>query len=62
MARAVAALRELGVTVQLETDDEPSRRYLENYFNELDLRVYWGTAQSFVQDLSSRWEARQRAA
>lgn len=62
LVAAQESVRELGVTVQLETDDEPSRRYLENYFNELDLRVYWGTAQSFVQDLSRRWEARQRAA
>lgn len=56
------AVRELGVTVQLDTDDERSRQYLEKYFDELDLRVYWGDAQAFASELSSRWKARQDAA
>jgi hypothetical protein len=56
------AVRELGVTVQLETNDEASRRYLEHYFNGLDLRVYWGDARAFTRDLSEKWEQRRRAA
>jgi SIR2-like domain len=62
LVAAHEAVRELGVTVQLETDDEASRRYLENYFDELDLRVYWGDGQSFARDLREKWETRRRAA
>jgi len=56
LVAAQEAVRELGVTVQLDTDDEPSRRYLEKYFNELDLRVYWGDARAFVSELGRRWK------
>jgi hypothetical protein len=56
LVAAQEAVRELGVTVQLETDDEPSRMYLEKYFDELDLRVYWGTAREFAVELGRRWE------
>lgn len=62
LVAAQESVRELGVTVQLETDDDASRRYLENYFDELDLRVYWGDARAFVRELSERWEKRRRAA
>lgn len=62
LVAAQESVRELGVTVQLETDDEASRRYLENYFKELDLRVYWGDARAFARELSGRWEAHRRAA
>jgi hypothetical protein len=47
-----------GVTVQLNTDDEASRNYLEQYFDKMDLRVYWGTALDFAAELWSRWTER----
>jgi hypothetical protein len=62
LVAAQESVRELGVTVQLDTDDEASRRYLENYFDELELRVYWGDARAFAKELNEKWEARQRAA
>ena len=58
LVAAQEAVRELGVTVQLETDDQPSRDYLEKYFDELDLRVYWGNAGAFAAELGRRWQER----
>jgi hypothetical protein len=48
-----------GVTVQLDTDDEASRSYFEQYFDKMDLRVYWGTASDFAAELWSRWTERR---
>ncbi len=50
--------RTLNLAVQLPPDLEPQVEYLENYFEDFaDLRVkiYWGTAQEFAQELSKRW-------
>lgn len=47
-----------GVTVQLNTDDEASRNYLEQYFKDMELRVYWGTACEFAAELWRRWTER----
>jgi hypothetical protein len=58
LVAAHATARELGVTVQLETDDEASRNYLEKYFGGFDLRVYWGNARTFAAELHSRWKDR----
>jgi SIR2-like domain len=57
VAATEASLRRLSVTVQLTTDDA-ARDYLDRYFGALKLRVYWGTAADFAQDLSNRWSAR----
>ena len=57
LVAASETARELGVTVQLETDDEASRKYLEKYFDEQDLRVYWGDARAFSAELRQRWDA-----
>ena len=56
LVAAQESVRELGVTVQLETDDTASRNYLEKYFAEQDLRVYWGDARAFSAELGRRWE------
>jgi hypothetical protein len=58
LVAAQPTAREFGVTVQLETDDEASRKYLEKYFDELDLRVDWGSARTFVAELGRRWQER----
>lgn len=57
VAATEASLRRLSVTVQL-TIDEAARDYLDRYFGALKLRVYWGSAADFAQDLSDRWSAR----
>ena len=47
--------------VPLGSDAEPdqmlrAKRYLNRYFDRLDIRVYWGTCQAFVSELRTRWE------
>jgi hypothetical protein len=58
LVAAQTTVREFGVTVQLETDDEAARKYLEKYFEELDLRVSWGNAREFVSELGRRYRDR----
>ena len=62
--------KRISLTVQLppKTDEnkEPSteletQTYLSKYFDQIDVRVYWGTAQDFMTELRARWEAFQKA-
>jgi len=54
--------RELGVTVQITPPDghsgdpKEAQDFLNKYFIALNVRVYWGTASQFAEDLQSRWE------
>jgi hypothetical protein len=58
------SLRRVSVTVQLPpvpTGDSESmqrrvQKYLDEYFNRIDMRVYWGTAREFAAELRQRWE------
>jgi hypothetical protein len=60
-----SALRRISVTVQLPPasgDLPPPTRervqsYLGEYFDRIDMRVYWGTAREFAAELRQRWEA-----
>jgi hypothetical protein len=36
---------------------EEVQQYLEDYLAQDDVRVYWGKANDFVQELKERWEA-----
>jgi hypothetical protein len=36
---------------------ERARRYLESYFEEVDMSIYWGSAEDFIGDLWQRWTA-----
>jgi len=55
--------RRLSVSVQLEPDDRTvvelgrhaAMRYLDKYFDGLRIRVYWGTMQNFLLELTRRW-------
>lgn len=49
-------LRMLSVTVQLPRTVE-AQEYLDKYFGAMRVRVYWGTAEQFVQELWQRWQA-----
>lgn len=60
------SLRRISVTVQLPPlsgQEIPGARegeiqsYLDNYFDQIDIRVYWGTAKEFMTELRTRWEA-----
>jgi SIR2-like domain len=48
------SLRRLSVTVQLRPTD-PEREYLEKYFGAMNVRVYWGNAEDFADELGRRW-------
>jgi hypothetical protein len=34
-----------------------ARRYLESYFEEVDMSIYWGSAEDFIKDLWQHWNA-----
>jgi len=40
-----------------EADRERAKKYLDKYFESLNLRVYWGTARDFCGELQRRWTA-----
>jgi len=64
------SLRRISVTVQLppvpEDGEMPGalqpeiQAYLSKYFGQIDIRVYWGSAQEFMSELRTRWEAFQK--
>jgi hypothetical protein len=37
-------------------EPERARRYLERYFQDADISLYWGSAEDFVQELQRRWQ------
>lgn len=45
--------REISVAIQLEEDEysPEAQAYLENYFQEIEFKVYWGSTQSFLSEL-----------
>jgi hypothetical protein len=57
-----SSLRRISVTVQLppqstdapESTQQPVQKYLDEYFNKIDVRVYWGTAREFAAELRQR--------
>lgn len=70
VASVEQSLRRISVTVQLppaSVKDVPGSReseiqsYLSEYFGQIEIRVYWGTAQEFMTELRTRWEAFQKS-
>jgi hypothetical protein len=64
------SLRRISVTVQLpplpdqdvpQSHKDEIQTYLAKYFDQIDIRVYWGTAQEFMTELRTRWEAFQNS-
>jgi hypothetical protein len=45
------------ITVQIQPGDAKVASYLTEYFKQSGIRVYWGTAREFVNDLKQRWDA-----
>jgi len=49
------------VAVQIDPEEgrilepERARRYLESYFQDADISIYWGSVEDFVKELQSRW-------
>ena len=50
------SLRRISVTVQLSPASTEVQKYMDKYFNRIDVRVYWGTAREFSAELRERWE------
>jgi hypothetical protein len=54
--------RRLSVTVQVKPPEEhagdpaAAEKFLTDYFGELKVRVYWGTASEFAKELRDRWK------
>lgn len=50
------------VAVQIDPEEsqilepEGARRYLESYFQDADISIYWGSTEDFVQELGRRWQ------
>lgn len=71
LASTESNLRRISVTVQLPPvpdDASPAlvkkiRSYLSQYFDIADrrMRVYWGTADDFIAELSQRWQGKATA-
>ncbi len=40
-----------------EEQKAKAQNYLDRYFGELKIRVYWGTCREFAAELRQRWEA-----
>jgi hypothetical protein len=38
-------------------DPEGARRYLQGYFQEASISIYWGSVEDFVRELQTRWAA-----
>ena len=51
------------VAVQLDPEEgrilepERARRYLESYFEDADISIYWGSAEDFLREVWRRWTA-----
>ena len=44
---------EVGIS---EEQKEKAREYLDHYFGDQKIRVYWGTCREFITELGKRWE------
>lgn len=58
------SLRRMSISVQLppinshgsDSTNKRAQKYLDEYFDRIDIKVYWGTTQEFMQELGQRWE------
>lgn len=58
------AVKRVHISVQIAPEDEgiseaqqrKVQKYLEDYFANLDVRVYWGSCREFAAELRRRWE------
>ncbi|MGH9401275.1 MAG: SIR2 family NAD-dependent protein deacylase [Terriglobia bacterium] len=56
------SLRRLSVTVQMTPPEdhagnpEAAEKFMNDYYKELKVKVFWGTAAQFAQELRDRWK------
>lgn len=62
----LAEHRRLSVAIQLlpgdilESNKPAAQAYLTRYFEDIKIKVFWGTAKQFIDTLSDRWNNRKR--
>jgi hypothetical protein len=61
------ALRRISISVQLppelpDEEREKAQTYLETYFGEMQVRIFWGTAREFAGKLRQLWTEAHSAA
>jgi hypothetical protein len=64
VAAIAPSRRRLSITVQVPPSDESSeavQQYLDSYFHNMNVRVFWGTAEEFAADLRGHWDRWSRA-
>ncbi len=49
------SLRRISVAVQLPPEDSEQQKYWVEYFDKMEVKVYWGEAANFVTELRNRW-------
>jgi len=60
---AMRAPKRANIAVQIDpdarsiSDPERTRQYLEKYFQNNDLTIYWGSVDRFMSELQERWSA-----
>lgn len=53
-----SGLRRINIAVQLPPEDGPAAQaYLDKYFHNEHVKVYWGDANQFAEELLERWGA-----
>jgi hypothetical protein len=61
------SLRRLSVTVQMTPPDDSredpaaAEKYMTSYFEDLNVRVYWGSSAQFAKELRDRWRTFRNA-
>lgn len=54
------------VAVQIDPEEsttlepERARRYMQEYFGDADISIYWGSVESFLRELKRGWERQSR--
>ena len=53
------SLRRISVAVQLPPEDLEQQKYWVEYFDKMDVKIYWGDAKNFVTELRDHWRTFQ---
>lgn len=51
------SLRRLSIAVQLSLGEKEKEDYLNKYFGEMKIKVFWGDSRDFIKELNKRWNA-----
>lgn len=51
------SLRRTSLAVQLKKEDKRQEEYLNKYFGEMKIKVFWGNAAEFIEELNKRLDS-----